>query len=80
MKKVLLLSILFIIGCAVNTTYYNEDEIKSKCKIECEEFKISSIDWCDCMHKCSTKNLPKIGLGTTRIYIEECWSDSIKIK
>ena len=74
-----LLLLLLIVGCAVNTTYYNEDEIKTKCKIECNNFKKTSTDWCDCMHKCSTENLPQAALGTTRLYIKECWSDSIKI-
>ena len=75
MKKLLLIALL-IVGCAVNTTYYNEDEIKSKCKIECDNFNNTSKDWCECMDTCSTEYLPQIGLGRTRLYIEECWSDS----
>jgi len=36
MKKLILLSILLIVGCATKTVTLNYDEIKADCKIECK--------------------------------------------
>ena len=83
MKKLLLIALL-IIGCATKTTEtttttitLNTDEIKAECKIECKTFIISSNEWCDCMHQCSSNRL-KIVPFINRINIEECWTDSTK--
>ena len=82
MKKLLLLSILLIFGCAtkeINSTtiILSGDEIKAECKIECKTFTISSDEWCDCMHQCSSDKL-KVLPYNNRIYVEECWTDSTK--
>ena len=78
MKKLILLSIFLIVGCASKTITLNTDEIKADCKIECKIFVISSNEWCDCMHQCSSNRLKDLPFNN-RIYIEECWTDSIKI-
>ena len=77
MKKLLLLSILLIVGCASKTITLNTDEIKADCKIECTTFTIASNEWCDCMHHCSSDKL-KVLPFNNRIYLEECWTDSTK--
>ena len=82
MKKLILLSILLIVGCATKeinstTTILSGDEIKAECKIECKTFTISSDEWCDCMHQCSSDKL-KVLPFNNRIYVEECWTDSTK--
>ena len=76
MKKLLLIA-LFIVGCAQKTITLNGDEIKADCKIECKTFVISSNEWCDCMHQCSSNRL-KVLPFNNRIYVEECWTDSTK--
>ena len=80
MKKLILLSILLIFGCATKeinsiTIILSGDEIKAECKIECKTFTISSDEWCDCMHQCSSDKL-KVLPFNNRIYVEECWIDS----
>ena len=82
MKKFILLSILFIIGCATKeinstTTILSGDEIIAECKIECKTYTISSDEWYDCMHQCNSNKLNKMPL-VNRIYVEECWTDSTK--
>ena len=80
MKKLLLIGlgfILFIVGCATKTITLNTDEIKTECKIECKSFVVSSNEWCDCMHQCSSDKL-KVLPFNNRIYVEECWTDSTK--
>ena len=76
MKKLLLLSILLIVGCASKTITLNTDEIKADCKIECTTFTISSDEWCDCMNQCSRdifdKNKISFGNMNMKIFIEEC--------
>ena len=85
-KELFLISMivtLLIVGCATKSTEttttitLNTDEIKTECKIECKKFAISSNQWCDCMHQCSSNRL-KIVPFISRIYIEECWADSTK--
>ena len=49
MKKLILLSILFIIGCALKLTHVNHDNIKKECKIKCQTYEVSSDDWCNCI-------------------------------
>ena len=77
--KLLLLSILLIVGCAsqpktkiINildgdissgTVTLKTDDIKAECKIECATFTVSADEWCDCMHQCSQDVLNKISLG-----------------
>ena len=77
MKKLILLSIFLIVGCASKTITLNTDEIKADCKIECTTFTIASNEWCDCMHQCSSEKL-KVLPFNNRIYLEECWTDSTK--
>ena len=73
-----LIILLLIVGCAPKTVTLNYDEIKADCNIECKRFVISSNEWCDCMHQCSSNRLKDLPFNN-RIYIEECWTDSIKI-
>ena len=77
MKKLILLAILLIVGCAPKTVTLNYDEIKDDCKIECKTFTIASNEWCDCMHQCSIEKL-KVLPFNNRIYLEEFWTDSTK--
>ena len=70
-----LIILLLIVGCASKTITLNTDEIKADCKIECTTFTISSDEWCDCMHQCSSDKL-KVLPFNNRIYVEECWTDS----
>ena len=91
MKKLLLLALL-LVGCAPkpkitnildgkissNSTTLKTDDIKEDCKKECITFSVSSNEWCDCMHQCSSNRLKDLPFNN-RIYIEECWTDSIKI-
>ena len=76
MKKLLLIGLL-VVGCATKTITLNADEIKAECKIECKTYTISSDEWCDCMHQCSSDKL-KVLPFNNRIYVEECWTDSTK--
>ena len=75
MRKLLLITIILIVGCATKTVTLNTDEIKADCKIECKTFTIASNEWCDCMHQCSSDKL-KVLPFNNRIYVEECWTDS----
>ncbi len=77
MSKKLLLIVLLIVGCAINTTTLNTDEIKSECKIDCKTLAISSNEWCNCMHQCSSNKL-KVLPFNNRVYVEECRGDSMK--
>ena len=77
-----LIILLLIVGCATKeinstTTILSGDEIIAECKIECKIFAISSDEWCDCMHQCSSNRL-KVLPFNNRIYVEECWADSTK--
>ena len=81
MKKLLII-LLLIIGCATKefnstTIILSGDEIIAECKIECKTYAISSDEWCDCMHQCSSNRL-KVLPFNNRIYVEECWADSTK--
>ena len=76
-----LIILLLIVRCSTKTTntiILNTDGIKAECIIECKTFVIASNEWCDCMHQCSSSRL-KVLPFNNRIYIEECWIDSIKI-
>ena len=69
MKKLILLSILLIVGCASRPKIKNinildgeissgsitlkTEDIIKDCKKECVTFTISSDEWCDCMNQCS---------------------------
>ena len=68
MKKLILLSILLLIGCAnlpkknINildgeissgSITLKTEDIINNCKNECVTFTISSDEWCDCMNQCS---------------------------
>ena len=77
-----LIILLLIVGCATKginstTTILSGDEIIAECKIECNTYAISSDEWCDCMHQCSSNRL-KVLPFNNRIYVEECWADSTK--
>ena len=72
-----LIILLLIVGCATKTITLNTDEIKADCKIECITLIIASIEWCDCMHQCSSNILKDVPFNN-RIYIEECWIDTTK--
>ena len=76
MKKLPLI-LLLVLGCAVNTLTLNSDEIIKDCKTDCKTFTISSDEWCDCMHQCSSDKL-KVLPFNNRTYVEECWADSTK--
>jgi len=85
MKKLILLSILFIVGCASRPKITNinildgeissgsitlkTEDIIKDCKKECVTFTISSDEWCDCMHQCSQKVFDKISFGDMNVKI-----------
>ena len=48
------------------------DEIEDKCRVNCIEYKVSTIEWCECLDSClNTKDNMKIILA-------DCKPDSIK--
>ena len=48
------------------------DEIEDKCRVNCIKYKVSTIEWCECMDSClNTKDNMKIKLA-------DCEPDSIK--
>ncbi len=85
MKKLILLSIILIVGCASRPKIKNinildgeissgsitlkTEDIIKDCKKECVIFTISSDEWCDCMNQCSQKIFDKISFGDMNVKI-----------
>ena len=48
------------------------DKIEDECRVNCSEYKVSTIEWCECMDSClNTKD-------NMKIKIADCEPDSIK--
>ena len=48
------------------------DKIEGKCRVNCSEYTVSTIEWCECMDSClNTKD-------NMKIKIADCEPDSIK--
>ena len=48
------------------------DKIEDECRVNCSEYKVSTIEWCECMDSClNTKEHMKIKIA-------DCEPDSIK--
>ena len=48
------------------------DKIEDECRFNCSKYKVSTIEWCDCMDAClNTKD-------NMKIKIADCEPDSIK--
>ena len=79
MKKLLvILFILFSVSCFQMLEYSLDrmekklDKIEDECRVNCSEYKVSTIEWCECMDAClNTKD-------NMKIKIAYCEPDSIK--
>ena len=48
------------------------DKIEEKCSVNCSEYTVSTIEWCECMYSClNTKD-------NMKIKIADCEPDSIR--
>ena len=67
--RILLIIVALFMGCSTSSTVsINLDDILIECKNECRELEVSSTQWCDCVHNCSSDKIPIDG----RAYVEEC--------
>ena len=48
------------------------DKIEEECRVNCLEYTVSTIEWCECMDACLNKK------DNMKIKIEDCEPDSIK--
>ena len=47
-------------------------KIEDECRVNCSEYKVSTIEWCECMDACLNKK------DNMKIKIADCEPDSIK--
>ena len=79
MKKLLLIVLfLFSVSCfqmlefSLDRLENKMDKIEEKCRVNCLEYTVSTIEWCKCMDSClNTKD-------NMKIKIADCEPDSIK--
>jgi len=79
MKKLLLIVLfLFSVSCfqmlefSLDRLENKMDKIEEKCRVNCLEYIVSTIEWCECMDSClNTKD-------NMKIKIADCEPDSIK--
>ena len=79
MKKLLLMLFLLLsVSCFQMLEYSLDrfenkmDEIEGKCRVNCSEYTVSTIEWCECMDSClNTKD-------NMKIKIADCEPDSIR--
>ena len=84
MKKLILLSVILIVGCAtkpikpimiidgtMNTgsTTFTTDGINDECKKECKTSIVSTDEWCDCMYKCIRNIINKNSLESEDVHL-----------
>ena len=50
------------------------DKIEEECRVNCLEYTVSTIEWCECMDACLNKK------DNMKIEIADCIPDSIKLK
>ena len=48
------------------------DKIEEECRVNCLEYTVSTIEWCECMDACLNK------IDNMKIKIADCEPDSIK--
>ena len=81
MKKLLLIALfLFSVSCfqmlefSLDKLEDKMDKIEEQCRVNCSEYTVSTIEWCECMDSClNTKD-------NMKIKIADCEPDSIKSK
>ena len=77
-KLIFILSLLLSVSCFQMLEYSLDkmekklDKIEDECRVNCSEYKVSTIEWCVCMDSClNTKD-------NMKIKIADCEPDSIK--
>ena len=77
-KLIFILSLLLSVSCFQMLEYSLDkmekklDKIENKCRVNCSEYKVSTIEWCKCMDAClNTKD-------NMKIKIADCEPDSTK--
>ena len=77
-KLIFILSLLLSVSCFQMLEYSLDkmekklDKIEDECRVNCSEYKVSTIEWCECMDSClNTKD-------NMKIKIADCEPDSIK--
>ena len=50
------------------------DKFEENCRVNCLEYTVSTIEWCECMDACLNKK------DNMKIEIGDCLPDSIKLK
>ena len=79
MKKIIfILFLLLSVSCfqmlenSLDRMEKKLDKIEDECRVNCSEYKVSTIEWCECMDAClNTKD-------NVVIKIADCKPDSIK--
>ena len=79
MKKLLIIALILLsVSCFQMLEYSLDkledkmDKIEEKCRVNCSEYTVSTIEWCECMDSClNTKD-------NMKIKIADCEPDSIK--
>ena len=56
------------------TMVEKSDKIEEECRVNCLEYTVSTIEWCECMDACLNKK------DNMKIEIWDCVPDSIKLK
>jgi len=56
------------------TMVEKSDKIEEECRVNCLEYTVSTIEWCECMDACLNKK------DNMKIEIGDCLPDSIKLK
>ena len=81
MKKIIfILFLLLSVSCfqmlenSLDRMVKKINKIEDECRVNCSEYKVSTIEWCECMDAClNTKD-------NMKIKIADCEPDSIKSK
>ena len=77
-KLILILFILLSTSCFKMLEYSLDrmekrlDKIEEECRVNCLEYTVSTIEWCECMDACFNKK------DNMKIKIADCEPDSIK--
>ena len=81
MKKIIfILFLLLSVSCfqmlehSLDRMEKKLDKIEDECRVNCSEYKVSTIEWCECMDACLNKK------DNMKIEIADCIPDSIKLK
>ena len=77
-KLIFILSLLLSVSCFQMLEYSLDkmekklDKIEDECRVNCSEYKVSTIEWCECMDACLNKK------DNMKIKLADCEPDSIK--